>query len=82
MPMLIDAGKRLLIEALFLIVADERLLIDAGTCCMPRVNQDENSASVGEIDSVTRDDGFEHALYAFAFELNEHRRSAVGIQCR
>lgn len=31
MPMLIDAGKRLLIDAPFLIVADARLLIDAGT---------------------------------------------------
>ncbi|WP_157658420.1 hypothetical protein [Burkholderia ubonensis] len=80
MPMLIDAGKRLLIDALFLIVADARLLIDAGTKRMPRVNQDENSASVGEVDVVTRDDGFEHALYALAFDLDEHRRSAVGFQ--
>jgi hypothetical protein len=36
MPMLIDAGKRVLIDTHF--------LIDAGAC-VPRVNQDENSAS-------------------------------------
>ena len=44
---------------------------------MPRVNLDENSASVGEVDAVTRDDGFEHALYALAFDLHEHRGVVV-----
>jgi hypothetical protein len=58
------------------------MLIDAGKRCLPCVNQDENSASVGEVDCVTRDDGFEHALYAVALALNEPCRSIAGIQCR
>ena len=58
------------------------MLIDAGKRCLPRVNQDENSASVGEVDCVTRDDLFEHALYAVALALNEPCRSIAGIQCR
>ncbi|MFM0632640.1 hypothetical protein [Paraburkholderia xenovorans] len=57
MPMLIDAGKRLLIDA------GERV---------PRVNQDENSLSVVEDNCVTRDDVFGHVLYAVAFDLDEH----------
>jgi hypothetical protein len=56
MPMLIDAGKRLLIDAQFLIDAGERVSRD----------------SVVQDDCVTRDDGFWHALYAVAFDLDEH----------
>jgi hypothetical protein len=56
MPMLIDAGKRLLIDAQFLIDAGERVPRD----------------SVVQDDCVTRDDGFGHALYAVAFDLDEH----------
>ncbi|SOE61624.1 hypothetical protein SAMN05414139_01942 [Burkholderia sp. D7] len=56
MPMLIDAGKRLLIDVQFLIDVGERV---------PR-------ESVVEDDCVTRDDGFGHALYAVAFDLDEH----------
>jgi hypothetical protein len=63
MPMLIDAGKRLLIDAQCLIDAGERV---------PRDNQAENSSSVVEDDCVTRDDGFGHALYAVAVDLDEH----------
>ncbi len=62
--MLIDAGKRLLIDAQCLIDAGERV---------PRDNQDENGARADEDDCVTRDDGLEHALYAVAFDLDEHR---------
>jgi hypothetical protein len=62
MPMLIDAGKRSLIDAQFLIDAGERV---------PRDNQAENGSSVVEDDCVTRDDGFGHALYAVAFDLDE-----------
>ena len=58
MPMLIDA--------------DKRLLIDAGAR-VPRDNQDENGARADEDDCVMRGDGLEHTLYAVAFDLDEHR---------
>jgi hypothetical protein len=57
MPMLIDA--------------DKRLLIDAGAR-VPRDNQDENGARADEDDCVMRGDGLEHTLYAVAFDLDEH----------
>ena len=56
-------------------------MIDAGEC-VPRVNQAENSASVVEDDCVMRDDGFEHAFYAVAFDLDEHYRNATDIELR
>jgi len=71
MPMLIDAGKRSLIDAQFLIDAGERV---------PRDNQAENSSSVVEDDCVTRDDGFGHALYAVAFDLDQRCEMSLAFE--
>jgi hypothetical protein len=65
-------------------VAGQNLQRNALRCrhSVTRDNQDENSASVGEVDCVTRDDGLDHTPYALAFDLDVHCRSVANIQYR